>query len=396
MELSLGARRRSLAAVLVSVTIAGIAFGMVTPLISLALNRQGVDTAVIGLNTATTSLAILSLGPFVPRLAARLGVLGSLYLGAAIIVGVLLAFPAWPDLGVWFALRFLYGFGIALNWIVSETWVNAIAPERSRGRIIAIYGTLFVSGLAAGPVVIGLIGDQGWPPFLVGAALGAVAAAPLGLARGVAPRLPARATGGVARSVRAHPIVMAAALLGAMSDMSANALLPLYGLRVGFAEQTAVLLLTAYLVGGIALQIPLGWAADRLGRERMLFLCATLATLAPLSMALGASAGTAVIWPLVLVWGGATFGLYTMGLTLVGQRSPPERLAAANAAFVMSYETGSVSGPSLAGAAMALWPPHGYPAVLAAVGALFLVAAGARALGRRVPPFTPRRGSPRP
>ena len=189
---------------------------------------------------------------------------------------------------------------------------------------------------------------------------------------------------------------MAAALLGAMSDMSANALLPLYGLSVGFAEQTAVLLLTAYLVGGIALQVPLGWAADRLGRERMLLLCATLATLAPLSMVLGAFVGAAPIWPLVLVWGGATFGLYTMGLTLVGQRIPPERLAAANAAFVMSYETGSVSGPSLAGAAMALWPPHGYPAVLAAVGVLFLLAAGARALGRRVRPLTPRRGSPRP
>jgi len=44
---------------------------------------------------------------------------------------------------------------------------------------------------------------------------------------------------------------------------------------------------------------------------------------------------------------------------------------AANAAYVMTFEIANAIGPPVAGAAMALWNPHGMMALLFAVAAVF-------------------------
>jgi len=51
----------------------------------------------------------------------------------------------------------------------------------------------------------------------------------------------------------------------------------------------------------------------------------------------------------------------------------------ANAAFVMLYSLGSMSGPVLGSAAMTLWDPHGMLAFGAAASLLFLLIVLARA-----------------
>ena len=43
--------------------------------------------------------------------------------------------------------------------------------------------------------------------------------------------------------------------------MAVLTLLPLYGLRAGFDQQTAVTLLVVFTAGNLLLQYPLGWPA---------------------------------------------------------------------------------------------------------------------------------------
>ena len=79
------------------------------------------------------------------------------------------------------------------------------------------------------------------------------------------------------------------------------------------------------------------------------------------------------LWVMMFLWGGVSWGIYTLALGLMGERFPATELAAANAAFVMMYEVGSFFGPVVAGGAMVLWPLYGLPAVIAVVaGALFV------------------------
>ena len=369
-------RGRSLAAIIASATVFGFSFGVTMPLLTLVLDREGVDTMLIGLNTAVASLAILLAGPFYPRVIGVLGMLPSLYLGIAGSASVLLLLGLWIDVIAWFPLRFMFGLLGGLHWIASESWINTVVTSENRGRVIGIYVTTLASGFALGPLMIGVIGTEGWLPFVVSAALILAGACPLLAAGGLAPPMPRRPPIGVTRIARLEPIIMAAALLGGMIGMSVMALYPLYALHSDLTQDTAVVMLTVFLLGNFALQFPLGWLADRWDARRLIAALAIIGVAGPVALPFALGQGH-LVWPLLFVWGGAMIGFYTVGLTLLGQRFRPAELTAANAAFVMVFELGSFTGPIVTGAAMDLWDPHGFSAALAIACGVFLAIAAA-------------------
>ena len=130
----------------------GIGMGALVPLMALSLAARGIDAAVIGLNAAMFPLAVLLVGPLLPRLLARLGTLRGLYLGLSLTALTVLLMPALPGLGAWFALRFLSGAAASIQWVISETWLNIIATERDRGRIMGLYASVLAAGFAIGPL----------------------------------------------------------------------------------------------------------------------------------------------------------------------------------------------------------------------------------------------------
>lgn len=364
-------RTRSLVAVIASATVAGLTFGLTIPLLSLLLERGGIGTTWIGLNAAASSVAILIVGPWVPRILDALGVLRAMYIAVAAIIVILLLLPLWYGLWPWFFLRFLLGGFAAVHWIVSETWIIAVTTRENRGRVVSIYMTLLLAGFASGPLLITVVAIDSWTPFAISAALIALSTAPLWLAQGYVPSIPRRAPAALSSAFRVAPLVMAAALLGGFSDTTIFSLLPIYGLREGLARDGAVLMLSVLMLGGVVMQVPLGWIADRMQRRRLLAVCGLGCLLCPLLMP-SVVGSAALAWPVLVVWGTSSLGIYTMGLTLLGDRFEPARLAAANAAFVAIYELGSVLGPVAGGSGMDLLGPSGLMVVFAAVAALFL------------------------
>ena len=117
-------------------------------------------------------------------------------------------------------------------------------------------------------------------------------------------------------------------------------------------------------------RLPLGWVADHSSRRGILLTSAGVvaagAVIYPLVLGTGPW-----LWAMMFLWGGVSWGIYTLALGLMGERFSATELAAANAAFVMMYEVGSVGGPIISGAAMDVWPLYGLPIVVAvAAGAL--------------------------
>jgi MFS family permease len=134
-----------------------------------------------------------------------------------------------------------------------------------------------------------------------------------------------------------------------------------------------------FLAGNVILQLPIGRLGDRLGRLRVLALCAAVCVIGP--MLLSAVLGTAWLsWPLLLLWGGTMYGFYTQGIALLGESYPHAELADANTVFVVVYCAGGIVGPSLGGLAMDWWQPNGLLVFLS--GAPLLLAAGLLPSGR--------------
>lgn len=375
-------RRRSLAAVIASAGAAGLTFGLTIPLLALILEADGVDSTRIGLNAASSAIAVLAVGPFVPRVLDALGVLRAMYLSILASVVIILLMPLWTGLWSWFLLRFLLGAFGAIHWIVGETWIISVSTPTTRGRVIALYMTVLTAGFAAGPVLINLVGIEGWLPFLLSAGLIGLAGVPLLLAYGCAPRLPPRVPAAVALAFRTAPLVLAAAALAGFTDTAVFSLLPVYGLDIGLPQDRAVLLLTVMLTGNVALQVPIGWLADRTDRRCLLIACGAVFMVCPLLLPQVLQLEL-LLWPLLAIWGGASLGIYTLALTIVGDRFEPAALAGANAAVVAVYEAGSVLGPVSGGVSMDSVGPDGLMWLMAAAAVLFLAFAAYRSVTAR-------------
>lgn len=371
------ARRLAMVALLSVSLGAGLMIGITMPLLSMLLELRGTDTLLIGLNAAMSTFAILLTGPFLPLAIRRFGTLPVMYLSIVFGIAVLLAMPVFTSLPAWFVLRFALGISVGIAWIASEAWLNAIVTDRNRGKMLGLYVTCFAGGFALGPVIVGTVGLQGSVPFLIAAAILGASALPLPLARHALPPVPSHAAGNILRLMLLAPTIMLAATISGLSDATVFALLPVYALRVGFAPETAVLLLSTFLAGNLALQVPLGWLADRVNRRLLLAICGAAGVLGPAAVA--AALGTWLVWPLLFAWGGVVMGVYTIGLCMLAERFDTATLSGANAAFVMLYSLGSMSGPVLGSAAMTLWDPHGMLAFGAAASLLFLLIVLARA-----------------
>jgi MFS family permease len=307
-----------------------------------------------------------------PRVIARLGTLRSVYLGLGITALCVLLFPAFRSYYAWCAFRFVIGLAGAIYWITSETWINLMATSRSRSRIMGIYASVMALGFVLGPLIINLTGIDGWAPFVAVSAALVVALMPVAFARQVPPIVSGHGAGGVGRAFSAAPTVMVAALVAGFVDAGLFTQITVYELGAGFDSKIATGSLSIFMAGNLVLQLPLGWLADHSSRRGILLLSAAVvvvgAALYPLMLGSGPW-----LWVLMFLWGGVSWGIYTLALGLMGERFPATELAAANAAFVMMYEVGSVGGPIISGAAMDQWPLYGLPVVVAVVaGALFL------------------------
>ena len=371
------ARIRTLAAILTSILAAGMTIGITAPLLSLLIERDQGSAALAGLNSSIGVLAVVFISPFVPRLVRRFGALRVIYAGIALIAAAVLIIPATGGLSLWFVFRFLIGVGMGLIWVVSETWLNMVAGDAHRGLVAGLYSTILGVGFAAGPMVIAAVGIAGYLPFVVSAGLILLSALPLIAARRLAPRRIGAGGHTAWKALFQAPLIMAAVFVCGFIDMSILSLLPVYGLREGLSRETSLLMLTVLISGTTIMQLPTGWAADRLGRLRLLVVCVLVGGCC--ALLLPATLDTpALMWPVLFLWGGTTVSLYSLGLALLGERFRADALPAANAMMVIAYCLGGVAGPPLTGAAMEAVGPQAMPQAQALLCAVFVagIAAG--------------------
>jgi hypothetical protein len=85
----------------------------------------------------------------------------------------------------------------------------------------------------------------------------------------------------------------------------------------------------------------------------------------------------------VSVWGGSMGGIFTVGITLLGQRFSDVELVSANAMFSVLFGVGGLLGPFLAGTAMSAMGPVGFPLSLLVVVTVYAVFALYRQFTRR-------------
>jgi MFS family permease len=363
---------RLLFPVIASAGAVGLSIGLMIPLTSIVLEQRGISIIAIGLNATVYSLAILLTGPFLPAIIHRIGLLKSMFAGALLSGAFVIGLSLDDSLWLWFLLRFCMGFSGGMHWVGSETWINELAPEQHRGRIVGTYATIWSMGIAAGPLILNFIGVDGTLPFIVSGCLMAAATLPLLVVPKVANNHIAPARHRVHRMVYIAPVATGAGFISGFLETAVLALLPIYGLHSGIETAYALILVSVFAVGGFVCQPFIGWIADKVTFKTIAIFVATVSSLVvpflPFYLHFPLLTGS-----LLFVWGGSVGGYYTLGMLKVGQRFKGSDLTAASSMFVMAYTAGMVMGPLFCSASMQVAGSSGLLVLPAIVPVFFIL-----------------------
>lgn len=366
-------RRKSLVAIILSSLGVGTAYGMGYPLTALVLEQRGEPSWVIGLAGAAPSLAILALLPILPKAVARIDPVLAILAGCTLTVAGYAALYFLDNTVAWIAIRFLMGAAMALPWIVGETWINMMATDANRTRVMAFYATAIFTGFAAGPLILEAVGTSDHLPFLAGAMGAVLASIPIAIARKLAPDLAHEPPTGLWGGLRMTPVAMVGGFLGGYLETTQFSLLPNVAIAAGMDEAEALRLLTTLLVGGVAPQFVLGWLGDKTSRKGMLIVLGFIYV--GLMMFLPEALKSPLLaYATLFVIGAIVIGFYTLGLAILGEEVQSRHLATANAAFILMYTIGSILGPVIAGVAMTHAPVAGFVVSTASAAAILTLA----------------------
>jgi MFS family permease len=346
-----GQSRQTLVPVFAACAAIGLQAGVNMPLVPLALEQQGHDKLTIGIVSAAWAIGMLCFGTRIPQLAARFGavpaIIGSVVVGAVINC----AYTVTSGPIAWAVLSFLHGVIGGVPWVVSEIWMNVVVEENRRGRVMGIYAGLVALGLALGPLVLQAVGVYGPTPFLTGAGLSLLVAVPLLPHWNTAPRIRIDSSSGFSTVVLLAPLAMFAAFACGFGEHVAFSFLPVYAVGGGLPAETGALWLSAFVMGNVVLQWPIGWLADHADRRAVLAGCTLASAILVVTLPLMPVRSLGVIG-VVMLWGGISFAIYPVGLALLGQRFKGGDIARANTAFSLLYILGGLISRPLTGAAM--------------------------------------------
>lgn len=358
-------------AVLSAVLSVGLALGLSMPLVSLRLEAWGYGAFAIGVMAAMPAIGVLLGAGLSSRLAAWFGtaMLMRLCLWAgALSIGLLALLPSYA---VWLVLRLLIGSVLTIVFILGESWINQLVVERWRGRLVALYGSSYALSQLTGPLLLGVLGTETDYGFWAGAGLLVVSPFLL-LARSGAPRTQSAHVSLVDLMgfCRHLPVIAWAIALFAAFEALILTLLPVYCVSQGYTPSVALYMVSAVVVGDALLQLPIGALADRMSRRTLFGGCAMMLLLS--SLAIPLLIGTALIWPVWVLFGASAGGLFTLSLVMIGERYRDDALVRANAHVAQLWGVGCLIGPLVAGAGSQWVSGHALPLMMAA-GALGLV-----------------------
>ncbi|SLN43993.1 MFS transporter [Oceanibacterium hippocampi] len=366
-----GGSPRQIVPVIAMMMTMALSYGISIPLVSFVLESRGYSSGLIGLLAATPSVALFAIAPFVARLVRIVGARPLAWISLLTVAASVGLLPVLDNLPCWFLLRIAMGVADGILFSVSESWINMLAGDARRGRVLAIYTSVMAAGFAIGPALLGLVGTEGWLPFAVATGIILTGLLPLSLTGPGLPDLDGTASHGLMGFVARAPTLSLAVLLTGYVDAVLISLLPVYGLRSGLSASASALMITVGALGSLLLQYPIGWLADHVDRQKVFLGCGV--GLVAGALLLPFVAGKSILlWPMLLLWCGACFGLYTVAMTLLGQRFTGPELVVGNAAFAALWGIGGITGPVIAGEAMDRFGKEGMPGTLAAGGLVFL------------------------
>ncbi len=359
-----------------------LANGLFATLLGVRTQVEGFTPGVVGFVVAAYFSGLLLGGLFAARVVIRVGHIRSFAAFASLMSASALMHPIYIDPWGWMLFRLVAGFCMAGMIMVTESWLNETATNRTRGKILSIYMITNYFAAGCGNFLLTIGDPSDFMLFSLASIIFSLSLVPVLLTRAKAPVPVHSERMHVWDLYRIAPLGVVGVFCCGLVNASLNGLGSVFGNNIGLDQQELATFMAAMVMSGLILQWPVGLLSDRIGRGPLLVYI-------PLVVALAA------IWQLfvegfVLVTLGAiflgmfVFTLYSLSAATANDRVTSEQRVQVAGALLITYGAGAVTGPILASQFMGLLGPQGlffYVALIELVLCAFAIMTRKRRVG---------------
>jgi MFS family permease len=379
------------ASLLVSVAILLTGHGLQLTLLPLRAEILGFTAGDIGLTGSSYFLGFVVGCLTIPRVIAAVGHIRTFSVMAALATSSLLTLSLSESLLAWIALRFGTGWALCGLYMVIESWLNERAPSEIRGGILSLYAMITLLAISGAQLFLGVADPASSTLFIIAALLLSLAIVPIGLTRAIAPHPISRVELNFGKLLRTSQVAVVTAALGGTVTGAFWALGPVYATAQGLVPEDVGLFMIAAILGGAALQYPLGRLSDHYDRRRVIFVVTALGAVAATLTGLYGHGEAAMVY--AFAFGATSMPLYALCVAHANDNISDGFVEMASGILMMN-SIGSVAGPAVAAGLMGWFGPPAmfyFAAVALAAAALWTLhrMRAHRTRREHVQPFVP-------
>ena len=290
----------------------------------------------------------------------------------AVLIHVLFIDPV-----TWGAMRFVTGLCMAGLYVTEESWLNDLATNQTRGRLLSMYMIVTMGGMTIGQFLLDVADPDGVKLFVLASVLVSASLIPIVLSASSNPPLAVPEK----MSLRELADIIPTGIFCAFWNGAAVGVLmglgAVYAVAVDVPDSRLAFFLAAPLFGSMLLQWPIGYVSDRVSRRGVILVVALVAVATCAALA-GAPEGSWVSIGLMGVLGAVAFPIYSLTIAYTADWLPSENLTAGSAVLVRVNGVGALAGPLVATVVIGMTSPVAYFWTMAAPFATVVLYLGYR------------------
>jgi MFS family permease len=341
-----------------------IANGLQGTLLGVRAGIEGFSTFTIGILMSFYYLGFLGGYFFVPKLVLRVGHIRVFAALASLASAAVLLHGLFPVPFLWLLARAVTGFCYAGLYIVIESWLNQAADNKSRGSILALYLLASHGGMMLGQFLLNITDPAQLELFVLTSIIVSLALLPISLSQRPAPIMDKPDPISLKALYKTSPLGVVGMFFNGFGSGAIYGLAAVFAAMVGMSIPQISLFMASFIIGGIALTIPVGWLSDHISRS---FVMVSVSILISISASICFFVGT-TDFPLLLLattlMGGLCFSTYGLSIAYTNDRLKPNQMLSASSSMILVNGVGACFGPVLVSLIMSQFGPSSFfPAI---------------------------------
>jgi MFS family permease len=322
--------------------------GLQGTLIALRANEEGFSTSLIGLMGAAYFVGFMVSCLKTSQIIRAVGHIRAFAALAAVAAAGTLLLVLVIDPYAWIALRAAMGFCFAGLFMVLESWLNESVPNQDRGRVLSIYRVVDLTAVIAGQFLLPVVGTQGFTLFAIMAMLFCLSLVPVSLSNRSRPKPPEQFEFAIAKIWAISPLACLGCVTIGLTNSAFRLIGPLYGQEMGLDVAGIAFLMSAGILGGAVLQLPLGYLSDRFDRRWVLIACTGGAALAGLFLTFVSGGAPLALYAGAFAFGAFALPLYSLSAAHANDRADAGQYVLLAAGLTLFFSLGAAVGPIVA------------------------------------------------